>query len=155
MNTLDRVAVVIALLLVLVLGIYVLVRAMEDPGRDRPATIERAKRQRPTGSELFRDHGCNACHTTDGRRGLGPSLKGLYGSKRSFRNGSRLVATESYLRESIRYPDRRVVDGFRMNMPSYDHLSTEKIDRLISFIKSLSSKKKAETRSHEPKADGS
>ncbi len=85
------------------------------------------------GEKLFTTYGCMACH---GERG--PTMAGLYGSTVSLADGSKVVADEQYLRESIVNPAAKVVAGFEPIMPAFQgQLSEEQIVRLIAYIKSL------------------
>ena len=87
--------------------------------------------------------GCVACHSTDGTTlgKVGPSWKGLFGSRRVFADGSRAVADEAYLRESIREPTAKVVSGFDKSdtgMPSYEGvISDAQIEALVLYLKTL------------------
>jgi cytochrome c2 len=91
-------------------------------------------------SELM---GCVACHSTDGSTlsRVGPTWKGLFGSQRLFADGTTGVATEGYLRESIRQPTARIVRGFESSdagMPSYEGVLTEpQIEALVCYLKSI------------------
>lgn len=90
------------------------------------------------GAKLYTSRGCNACHTLDGSTGVGPTWKGLFGSKRAFVSGASKVADEDYLRESIVNPVANVVQGFQPVMPSYgDLLSDREVSALVEYIKTL------------------
>src|SRR5437667_11481526 len=101
-----------------------------------PMTAEEAKRV----SELM---GCVACRSTDGSTigKVGPSWKGLFGRLVAFADGTKTVANEAYLRESIREPSIKVVKGFEKSdtgMPSYEGvISDAQIEALILYIKTL------------------
>ena len=100
-----------------------------------PLTIEEGQRV----SELM---GCVACHSIDGSTigKVGPSWKGLYGHEVELDDGSKVIANEEYLRESIREPARKIVSGFAGNtgMPSYEGIiSDAQIEALVLYIKSL------------------
>jgi hypothetical protein len=91
-------------------------------------------------SELL---GCVACHSTDGSTlaKVGPSWKGLFGSRRSLADGTTTVANEEYLRESIHLPTARIVRGFESSdtgMPSYEGVITEpQVESLILYLKTI------------------
>jgi cytochrome c2 len=101
-----------------------------------PVTAEEGKRI----AELM---GCVACHSADGSTlgKVGPSWKGLFGHEVVFADGGRRMATEDYLRESIKEPTAKVVRGFDKSdagMPSYEGVISEtQIEALILYIKSL------------------
>jgi len=92
------------------------------------------------GAQIATAQGCLGCHSTDGTTLVGPTWKGLYGSKVTLADGTTVVADEAYLREAIVDPNARLVQGFPANvMPAGygDRLSDEEIDALIAYIKSL------------------
>jgi mono/diheme cytochrome c family protein len=101
-----------------------------------PVTVEEGRRV----AELM---GCVACHSIDGSTvgKVGPTWKGLFTSQRLFQDGTKTVANEDYLRESIREPAKRVVSGFEKSdtgMPSYEGvISDAQIEALVLYIKTL------------------
>jgi cytochrome c oxidase subunit 2 len=90
------------------------------------------------GAQLFSTYGCAACH---GQRG--PTMAGLYGSTVQVLDQAdgkikTVTADEDYIRESITYPDAKIVTGYAPLMPSYrNQLSEEQLFDLIEYIKSL------------------
>ncbi|WP_456427909.1 cytochrome c oxidase subunit II [Rhodocaloribacter sp.] len=91
------------------------------------------------GEQLYVQQTCNACHSTDGSPGVGPTFKGLFGSERALEGGGTVVADENYIRESILNPTAKVAQGFSPIMPaSFGSLPAEDIDALVAYIKSLS-----------------
>jgi cytochrome c oxidase subunit 2 len=89
------------------------------------------------GEKLFNDLGCNTCHTGDSRA-RGPELRGLFGKRVKLVDGSEALADESYLRESILTPQKRVVAGYQAIMPSYvAQLDEEKVIQLIAYLKTM------------------
>jgi cytochrome c oxidase subunit 2 len=90
------------------------------------------------GKQLFQTYGCMSCHGQ-----YGPTLAGLYGRPVTVidENGRQrtVTADDAYLRESIIYPDAKLVLGYPNRMPSFKStLSEEQILDLIEYIKSLS-----------------
>ncbi|MEM9281120.1 MAG: DUF6797 domain-containing protein [Verrucomicrobiota bacterium] len=113
------------------------------------------------GSEVAMRYGCIACHAIDkagpqlaaaaaengAQVAVGPAWLGLWNSKRTFTDGSFIKnVDETYLRESILDPNRRVAEGFQtettgVGMPSYlGVLKDHEVDSLILFIKTLRKK---------------
>jgi len=89
------------------------------------------------GERMFTQLRCNTCHTGDSQA-RAPDLEGLYGSEVTLGSGDVVVADESYLRESILEPAKKVVAGYQPIMPPYAaQLSEEKVIQLIAYIKSL------------------
>src|SRR5262249_9382098 len=97
------------------------------------------------GANIFQGYGCNSCHEADNAtgKGVGPSLVGIYGSTVTLDSGSSVQADDDYIRESILYPNRKVVAGYKPIMPTYDEeLSEAEITDLIAYIKSLAQEAK-------------
>lgn len=90
------------------------------------------------GAKLFETWGCIACHSTDGSKNHGPTLKGLAGQTRHFVEGvDPQVADAAYLRESISKPAAKTVTGFPPGMmPAYP-LDEKQIEALVLFIQSI------------------
>lgn len=91
------------------------------------------------GQDLIEDRQCSSCHTVDGSEGLGPTFKGLYGSRRTLADGTQITVDEKYLIKSIREPDKQIVKGYDPgSMPPADvPLTDQEISEIISYIKSL------------------
>ncbi|MCB0359893.1 MAG: cytochrome c [Bdellovibrionales bacterium] len=91
------------------------------------------------GKLTFNNKGCTACHTLDGSRLVGPSLKGVYGRTEELSDGTTVTVDENYIRESILHPAAKIVKGFEgVVMPSYEgQLSDEEIQAVIAYFKTL------------------
>ena len=95
----------------------------------------------PDGAALFAAKGCVACHSVDGSKRVGPSLKGIYQSSQRVVTAGKnrtVTADEAYLRRSIEEPGADVVEGFRPIMPPFgSSLSAEEVDALVRYLKEL------------------
>jgi cytochrome c oxidase subunit 2 len=90
------------------------------------------------GRLLYEKKGCNACHTIDGTPRVGPSWKGTFGTPVPLTDGSSVPMDETYIRESVLYPQAKSRPGFPPSMPSFEgQLKDREIEGLIAFIKSL------------------
>ncbi len=90
-----------------------------------------------TGKKIYTQM-CSACHSLDGSKMIGPSWKGIFGTKREFVSGASVDADENYIRESIENPNAKIVKGFAPQMASFSGLLSEKeMGSIIEFIKSL------------------
>jgi cytochrome c oxidase subunit 2 len=90
------------------------------------------------GEKVTQKYGCVACHSADGSNKIGPSFKGIYGTSVELADGSKISADDSYLRESIEYPQKKLVKGFVGQMPTYKgQISDTEINSVISYIKAL------------------
>ena len=67
------------------------------------------------GEQLVTDNGCLACHYLDGSQVIGPSWKGVYGSREKLDDGSTVLVDGYYIAESILDPNAKIVEGFSPN----------------------------------------
>jgi cytochrome c oxidase subunit 2 len=89
------------------------------------------------GRKLFLKLQCVTCHSADSRA-RAPVLEGLYGRSVPLKDGGTVKADESYLRESILYPRKKIVQGWEPIMPTFKgQVSEEDLIKLIAYIKSL------------------
>ena len=89
------------------------------------------------GEKLYTSLGCIACHSLDGGKNHGPTLKGSFGAKREFLTAKPLIVDEEYLRESIEKPMAKTVKGYLTGMMPPYQLQQAEYDSLILFIKSV------------------
>lgn len=91
------------------------------------------------GKKLYTEKGCNACHSLNGMRIVGPSFQKLWGKTRKFTDGGEAVADENYIRNSILNPNSQIVETYQPNlMPAYEgQLNDKEIMAIASFIKTL------------------
>ena len=91
------------------------------------------------GAKLYTELGCNACHSVDGTRLVGPSLKGLWQRKGKFTDGTEYVADAEYIRSSILQPAAQIVEGYPNGMLPYEgRIDDQQIVDITEYIKSLS-----------------
>lgn len=88
--------------------------------------------------------GCAGCHSIDGAAGTGPTWQGLYGAERNFADGSKAVADDDYIRNSVLEPQKQVVAGYpAAGMPMGLHKTFGKgkeeagLAAIIEYIKTL------------------
>jgi mono/diheme cytochrome c family protein len=91
------------------------------------------------GQRLFKLKGCEVCHSTDGTLKVGPSFKGLFGSERELMDGSKIIADDAYLLESILDPMAKIAKGSvpAMVPDGGQPLTSEDRANLIEYIKTL------------------
>lgn len=98
------------------------------------------------GKKLVMSNGCNACHSVDGSRLVGPTFKNLYGNMREIIEADgdeiQVKADETYIINSIYDPNGQLVKGYNKGlMLSYkDQISNEEMDLIIEYLKTLSDK---------------
>ena len=78
---------------------------------------------------------CASCHKLDGTRLVGPPLNGILGKERELSDGSKLVADEAYLLESIVNPKAKVVKGYPAAMVV--QVSGDEVPQVIEYLKTL------------------
>lgn len=100
-----------------------------DPGKGKtPAEF---------GAILYQKRGCNACHSIDGTKAVGPTWKGVYGKSEATSAGN-VTVDDAYLKESMLTPQAKVVTGFQPVMPTFQGvLSDREVGAIIEYIKTL------------------
>ena len=98
----------------------------------------------PPGLEEFQKNGCAACHSSDGSKLVGPSVKDVFGSERIvMKDGKEVTLTvdADYIKRSLNDPNAEVVKDFNPIMPSYkDKLNEDELNAIIEYFKSQSKK---------------
>jgi cytochrome c oxidase subunit 2 len=89
------------------------------------------------GKAVFAQRGCAGCHSVDGTRRVGPSLKGLWNRKEKLADGSEVLVDDEYLRESLVKPAAKLVAGFPNVMPPVV-LDERDLAALAAYLKTLS-----------------
>ncbi len=106
--------------------------------------IESKSEEKPSiakGEAIFKNMACIGCHSSGTvTKGMyGPPFQDLFGSTRTFNDGSSRKADAEYIRSSILTPDLEVVEGYDSEMPSFvGILSDTDIESLTLYIQSLS-----------------
>ena len=90
-----------------------------------------------SGEEIVLLNGCQACHTIDGSVLVGPSWKGIFGSSEALEGGGSATVDADYIRESIREPNAKIVEGFLPDLMPVLPLTDADIDAVIEYIESL------------------
>lgn len=99
-----------------------------------PATLPPAEK----GKALMEKFGCMGCHSADGTVKVGPTFKGLFGSRVPLADGRTVVADEGFLKESVLDPGATIVKGYPNVMPTFKgQLSEDDIAAIIDHMKSL------------------
>ena len=121
------------------------------PGDVRSATIEillnptqeTFKRKVPemSGEMVFKNF-CNACHSTDGTKLIGPGFQDLWGRTSTVTiNGATKVVEidEAYVRESIVEPQLAIVQGYeQVPMANFSAVLTDdQLSKLMEYLKGL------------------
>jgi cytochrome c oxidase subunit II len=89
------------------------------------------------GRKMFMKLQCVTCHSANAKA-RAPVLEELYMTQVTLDNGKTVRADDTYLRESILFPDAKIVAGFKPIMPSFQgQINEEEVLQLIAFIRSL------------------
>jgi cytochrome c oxidase subunit 2 len=90
------------------------------------------------GATVYTKRGCNACHSVDGKPGIGPTWKGIYGNDVALSDGSKVKVNDAFIHQSIMDPASQIVAGFPPVMPSYKGIISEaEIQAVIAYIQTL------------------
>lgn len=87
-----------------------------EPGGDAGPPVDDKVASADLGKKLYKTKGCNACHSIDGSKLVGPSLKGLWGKTEKTSAGD-VTVDLAYITESIRQPMAKIVEGYPPAMP--------------------------------------
>ncbi|KDM89737.1 cytochrome c oxidase subunit II [Photobacterium galatheae] len=88
------------------------------------------------GKKLAEVNGCIACHSHDGKPGIGPTWLNLYGKTETMSDDTQLQVDDAYLRRAILEANAELVKGYPAVMPVYT-FNDQEIEALIAYIRSL------------------
>jgi cytochrome c oxidase subunit II len=91
------------------------------------------------GLKVMEIRGCTGCHSIDGSKKIGPTLKGLYGRKEAvITNGKerQVTVNDAFLEEYIRNPNVDIIKGYQAVMPAIP-VSEEELHDIVEYIKTL------------------
>ncbi len=92
------------------------------------------------GEKLFQIKSCAGCHSVADKRTIsGPALYQKFGTEEEFKDGSKQIVDETYIRESILTPNAKIVKGFNAGiMPTFQgQISESELAALIEYIKTV------------------
>jgi cytochrome c oxidase subunit 2 len=104
-----------------------------------PVTEEAPAAKTPDGLLLLEGKGCIACHSLDGTRRVGPTLKGLFGTARVVVTGGverKVTADEEYVKRSIMEPGADIAKGYPPVMPAQS-LTGDELTAVVEYLKEL------------------
>ncbi len=88
------------------------------------------------GQEIYVKQRCDACHSIDGSRIVGPSFQGIFGTQRPLEGGQIVLVDEEYIRESILMPSAKIAEGYPNAMALFN-LNDIEVRALAEFIKTV------------------
>ena len=92
------------------------------------------------GLTLMKKNACLSCHTQDGSKLVGPSLKGLLGKEETIVvNGvdQDIVVDEEYIRQKLKDPASSTVKSYQSGLMPPLPLTDEEIDQIIDYISTI------------------
>lgn len=87
------------------------------------------------GAKLYKSKGCNACHSVDGSKIVGPTFQGLWGKQENTSAGP-VTVDLAYVTESILDPMAKITEGYPPAMPP-QQLSELEIKSIALYIETL------------------
>jgi len=98
------------------------------------------------GLTIMRANGCITCHSLDGSKIVGPTFKGLYGSKRTVitdQGEKQVDAFDDYIKKSIIEPNAEIVKGYNKGlMQSYKEvIKGEDLDKIVDYFRTTGEQK--------------
>jgi cytochrome c oxidase subunit 2 len=103
------------------------------PGKVTGPTVTVANAE--AGAVLYKTKTCNACHSIDGSKLVGPSFKGVWGKTEATSAGD-VTVDLAYLKESIATPMAKIVNGYPPAMPP-QVLTDLEIESIALFMQTL------------------
>jgi len=91
------------------------------------------------GLKVLKGSGCLGCHTLDGTRGVGPTFKGLVGSRQVVVTGGAertMTVDAAYVRQYILDPNRDIVKGYSPIMPKLK-IGDQDLDAIVAFLETM------------------
>lgn len=104
-----------------------------EPGGVAQVVVTTASAE--AGEKLYKAKGCNACHSLDGSKLVGPTFKGIWGRTEKTSAGD-VTVDLAYLAESIRQPMAKIVEGYPPAMPA-QNLSDVEVESLAKYFETL------------------
>ena len=97
------------------------------------------------GKAILQANGCNACHSSDGSKIIGPSYLNLWGEQQIVvREGKEfpVKVDEEYIKRAIYEPNSEIVKGYPAElMQSYkDVITADDLVKIVEYLKTLNEK---------------
>ena len=88
------------------------------------------------GKGLFATKICNSCHSIDGSRLVGPTMKGIWARKEKMTDGTELYVDRTYFTRSIKEPMAQIVEGYPPAMAALP-VSDDEIEAILHYVATL------------------
>lgn len=110
--------------------------AAGTPEGEAPAPFAVDAEKATAGKALFAAKTCSACHSIDGSKLVGPTLKAFWGRAVTLADGKSLWADQAYFTESVKNPTAQISGGFPPAMPQLP-VSEAELEQLLHYVASL------------------
>lgn len=80
---------------------------------------------------------CATCHSVDGSKKIGPSMKGLWNKVEELSDGTQVRVNSVYFKNSVKKPASQVVKGYENAAMPQLPLSADEITALMHYVASL------------------
>jgi mono/diheme cytochrome c family protein len=104
-----------------------------EPGGVAVVVVNNATAE--NGALLYKSKGCNACHSIDGAKIVGPTWKGAWGREEETSAG-KVTVDLAYVKESILNPMAKIVTGYPPAMPP-QQLNDLEIESIALYMQTL------------------
>ena len=99
--------------------------------------IRSSKKYWENGERLYKMH-CSGCHKINSERATGPALNLIWGEQEEIENQDPVEVNEQYIKESILYPERKIVKTYTNQMQAFaGKLQDDDINDIIAYLKWL------------------
>jgi cytochrome c oxidase subunit 2 len=88
------------------------------------------------GLKLLDAKGCLACHSVDGKAGVGPTFKGAWGARITLANGTIRTLDAAMFQQKVLHPDTITVKDFPPVMPVIP-LTDDEITKIEAYLEGL------------------
>ena len=118
------------------------ITVMERPEFDTWLVTEEDTSNQHPGLTILKRNACLSCHTQDGSRLVGPSFKGVMGTKEIVViNGkdTEITVDRDYVIESVKQPNAAIVKGYQQGlMISYEgSITEEEMNLVVDYLETL------------------
>ena len=118
------------------------ITVMERPEFDTWLVTEEDTSNQHPGLTILKRNACLSCHTQDGSRLVGPSFKGVMGTKEIVViNGkdTEITVDRDYVIESMKQPNAAIVKGYQQGlMISYEgSITEEEMNLVVDYLETL------------------
>ena len=102
----------------------------------KPEPFKVNKKLAAKGKALFTAKICNSCHSIDGSRLVGPTMKGIWARQEKMADGTELYVDREYFMRSVKEPMAQIVEGYPAAMAALP-VTDDEIEALLHYVASI------------------